>query len=269
MMSFTRNYMSTEYQTYTYTEYYTETYRMSYWDSYSESYRYETYERQVAVTRTSTRAIQVSKTETDWVQTSTGAGMENDSTARASGYGTSNADIQAARVQAQKAAMIQIQHRINKLMQSQDDARNDPRYVRGGTGPFNNTNSRATWCNQSTFDIAQDTGIPENLYLDNETRWDTTANESITAMNNSVTNGSLSTVTGVRAQELANQGFTVIAARPNPSGSGHMSTVRPSNEPYDDSLGPVISNVGWYNGIDNASVYFGDNITYYYYPNQF
>lgn len=45
-----------------------------------------------------------------------------------------------------------------------------------------------------------------------------------------------------QAQELANQGFPVVAARLNPDGIGHIAIVRPGN--YSSSKGPGIAQAG-------------------------
>ena len=47
---------------------------------------------------------------------------------------------------------------VETLIQVQDAVMNNPIYREGGGGPFGNMDSRATWCNQATFEIVRTTG---------------------------------------------------------------------------------------------------------------
>jgi hypothetical protein len=51
-------------------------------------------------------------------------------------------------------------------------------------------------------------------------------------------------VYGKEAQEKANDGGLVLAACYNPKGSGHVAVVCPSEEEYDDTLGPLVGETG-------------------------
>jgi hypothetical protein len=51
-------------------------------------------------------------------------------------------------------------------------------------------------------------------------------------------------VYGEEAQETANAGGLVLAACYNPKGSGHVAVVCPSDEEYNDALGPLVGESG-------------------------
>ncbi len=161
---------------------------------------------------------------------------------------------------------------VDKLKSSQDKARTDPKYQRGAGGPFNEPGPTKTWCNQGTFDIIKETGGDVSKYTTSKGRWDTTANQSFDVMTENEKKGKLATATPQQAQELANEGITVTAAwkNPNEKRHGHMSTVRPSSEPYDPKAGPMISNVGSENKIAPvAEAFHGkkpEDVKYFYEP---
>jgi hypothetical protein len=51
-------------------------------------------------------------------------------------------------------------------------------------------------------------------------------------------------ILGGSAQGLANRGELVLAACFNPKGSGHVAIVCPSEEEYNDELGPLVGESG-------------------------
>lgn len=92
-----------------------------------------------------------------------------------------------------------------------------------------------------------------------------------------ITSGSISPE---EAQDYANKGLLVIATweNPNPEGSGHLATVRPTDVPYNPITGPTVANVGKKNKITSTAEAFGtkknapntalslDAVEFYYYP---
>ena len=98
-------------------------------------------------------------------------------------------------------------------------------------------------------------------------------------MDKSVSRGDLKAApNGEVAQQLANQGVTVMVGWKNSDGIGHVATVMPANEKYDAENGPKISNVGKENKESYVNDSFGighngrassvDDIKYYYDPDQ-
>jgi hypothetical protein len=80
---------------------------------------------------------------------------------------------------------------------------------------------------------------------------------------------------GEKAQELENTGYLVIGVHEVPGGIGHLSTVRPAAEAYNEGVGPLLSNVGSRMGIVSTVDGFGSvrgwkagEIKFYYDPNQ-
>jgi len=136
----------------------------------------------------------------------------------------------------------------DNLIAAQDAAMDNPIYRQGGGGPFGNTNPDATWCNQATFEIARDAapGLADAMYGTDPSGYNTTANMAAENLRNAADDveNSVVEITPQQAQDLSNQGYTVVAARENPTGaSGHMATVRPGNE-FDESTGPMLNNIG-------------------------
>jgi hypothetical protein len=107
-----------------------------------------------------------------------------------------------------------------------------------------------------------------------ESRYNVTANEAFVNLANSAAAGTLTELTSQDAQAYANQGYSVIGAKAETVGSGHLVTVRPSSEPYDAEEGTLISNVGSSVGVWSAATEWGATtvssgaIKYYYDPNQ-
>ncbi len=170
-----------------------------------------------------------------------------------------------------------INERRSNLIEAQDLTRTSDIYQPGAGGNFNRPGD--AWCNQATYDVAEATGISVEKFTEGETRWLTTANEAVRAMERSVGEGKLKVVSGRRAQRLANRGFTIIPGWENPSGrSGHLATVRPTDAKYDPAKGPLVSSVGGLNKIWNVDKAFDvgregkpqsmSEIKYYYDPKQ-
>jgi hypothetical protein len=70
---------------------------------------------------------------------------------------------------------------------------------------------------------------------------------------------------------MANQGWTVVGISYNKKGSGHMVTVRPSDQTFDPTQGPEVSNVGTENKVMSAKKAFGkafSDAKFYYDPGQ-
>ncbi|MBO5690636.1 MAG: hypothetical protein J6R96_02110 [Spirochaetaceae bacterium] len=68
---------------------------------------------------------------------------------------------------------------VETLIQVQDAVMNNPIYREGGGGPFGNMDSRATWCNQATFEIVRTTGsqnLATAMYGSDLNGYNTTAN---------------------------------------------------------------------------------------------
>ena len=180
--------------------------------------------------------------------------------------------------------------RVTDLSTAQDTTRGSPMYQRGAGGNFSIPGPTKTWCNQATFDIAEATGFDIGLLVGysqqgtgswRHPRWNAKANAvvawlTLLARTQSPENAALRMVTPERAQELANEGYTVVAGRLDDYTSdriGHLATVRPSEELFDPELEPILSNVGGRNGISSARRAFLrarslDEVRYYYDPKQ-
>lgn len=109
--------------------------------------------------------------------------------------------------------------------------------------------------------------------------YNTTANMAAVNLANAAAtaDASITEVEPQEAQQLANQGYTVIAAWENPTGaSGHLATVRPGGS-FDKTTGPVLNNIGPkdFTDITNTSTAFGPdiyangNVHFYYDSEQF
>ena len=148
-------------------------------------------------------------------------------------------------------------------------------YQPGAGGNYNLPDPAKTWCNQSTFDVAEVTGFHAEAMYGNESRYNVSANEAADNIALAAANpkSGIKSTNADNAQRLANMGFTVIVAQKR-NGIGHLSTVRPTGNQYLPGVGPLLSNVGGSNGIkstaegfDQAS-YDNGNIQYYYDENQ-
>ena len=168
---------------------------------------------------------------------------------------------------------------ISTLTGAQTGAINNPQFQQGSTGPMNYTGATAdtTWCNQATFAVADQTnsGLGSAMYGTHpeNTNANTAAQNLQYYANNP--NSSIQEVNGSQAQNLANAGYTVVAAYENTSGgSGHLATVAPGYD-YNASSGPVLANVGLQSqtGINTSSTVYGSHYTngevhYYFNSNQ-
>ncbi len=170
---------------------------------------------------------------------------------------------------------------VETLIQVQDAVMNNPIYREGGGGPFGNMDSRATWCNQATFEIVRTTGsqnLATAMYGSDPNGYNTTANMAAVNLRQAASDigGNIVEITAREAQDLANQGYTVVAARENTmGGSGHIATVRPRHE-FNEVSGPTMNNIGAASrtGERNASVSFAGGyergeVHFYYDREQF
>jgi hypothetical protein len=105
--------------------------------------------------------------------------------------------------------------------------------------PDANGSRNTTWCNRGANRIATVLSFDMTPFLDARgINW-TTANAMYqNAVKNAVE------IYGGEAQETANGGGLVLAACYNPRGSGHVAIVCPSEEEYDDALGPLVGESG-------------------------
>ncbi len=170
---------------------------------------------------------------------------------------------------------------VDNLIATQDSVMENPIYSQGGGGPFGNMNPNATWCNQATFEIARDAApnLATAMYGNDPNGYNTNANQAAVNLANAANdvNNSVTEVSAETAQILANQGYTVVAARENTTGgSGHIATVRPGND-FDETNGPMLNNIGAEErtGIIRANSAFVGNgyangdVHFYYDENQF
>jgi hypothetical protein len=173
------------------------------------------------------------------------------------------------------AAMNLNYFKIQNLIEAQDIVMVAQMYQPGAGGPYHKKNNPAdpnTWCNVSTYDVAEATGFhTDGLY--NQRRWDyTNANDACRNLVEMSKNKKIIKVSPDEAQSLANEGYTVIAAKEH-SGHGHLSTVRTYTEnSYNKTLGPMLANVGGDVGEMHANEGFRTNdinsISFYYDPSQ-
>src|ERR1035438_4880741 len=118
---------------------------------------------------------------------------------------------------------------LKDLIAAQNTARLNPAFQ---------PSSGETHCNQATLAIAKAVGAPTGG-LDG-----LLANAFAAAL---VSSKSYKSVTKADAQSLANQGILVIGAWQNPSGPGHVATVRPLGVKGDQPAagsGPLMNNIG-------------------------
>lgn len=120
-----------------------------------------------------------------------------------------------------------------------------------------------SWCNQSTFDVMISTGFNTDGVFEAKGRYNTTANQASTNLDNLSKDSKISGICKVSpkvAQKLANLGITVVAAWNGENQKGHMSTVVPESTTdlkYSEENGPVISNIGGTVGIMSTKQGFG------------
>ena len=105
--------------------------------------------------------------------------------------------------------------------------------------PDANGNTKTTWCNRGANRIAETLGFDMRPFLEARGIDWTTANMMYhNALSNAVE------IYGLDAQKQANDGGLVLASCYNPGGSGHVAIVCPSDEEYDNSLGPLVGETG-------------------------
>jgi hypothetical protein len=166
--------------------------------------------------------------------------------------------------------------RADRMEIVQDLARNARMYKQGGGGRGHLLGPDLTVCNQATFDVAEALGFYKFALYNGVNRDNVRANDAARNLARSAASGSIMEVTGEQAQTLANNGFLVIAAMENPGAIGHISSVRPTDTPYNLKNGPMLSNVGPLSrtGIKSTVDSFGQNaydsgkVKFYVYPNQ-
>jgi hypothetical protein len=108
-----------------------------------------------------------------------------------------------------------------------------------------------TWCNRAAYYIATALGGDMAPFLDKRgINWTTANMMYIFAERNA---GELD---GKTAQETANAGGLVLAACYNDKGSGHVAIVCPSDEEYDEALGPLVGETGAKCRITNSKLAF-------------
>ena len=105
--------------------------------------------------------------------------------------------------------------------------------------PDANGNVNTTWCNRGVNYIASELGFDMFPFFElRGINW-TTANMMYqNALQNTVE------IYGMEAQKRANQGELILAACFNSKGSGHVAIVCPSEEEYDETLGPLVGETG-------------------------
>ena len=170
---------------------------------------------------------------------------------------------------------------VDNLITIQDNVMENPIYQQGGGGPFGNMNPNATWCNQATFEIVRDaaSNLATAMYGNDPNGYNTNANHAAVNLANSAADidSSIMEISAESAQTLANQGYTVVAARENTTGgSGHIATVRPGND-FDEVNGPMLNNIGaeertgiiHTNRAFIGNDYTNGNVHFYYDSNQF
>jgi RHS repeat-associated protein len=143
-----------------------------------------------------------------------------------------------------------------QLVNAQDSARSNP-----ALQPKGNT----THCNAATCQIVKQTGAPLDPLVDKNGK-PTTANQQAQNLANS---NQYREVTPKEAQQIANNGGTVIVAYDNPNGHGHTATVRPEGVPGDNppkgGRGPLINDIGRNVGVHNENYTFRKGTEVHYY----
>lgn len=154
---------------------------------------------------------------------------------------------------------------INGLIEIQDYVLVADIYQEGAGGNFNNfkPEDKQTFCNQSSFDVGDNTGFHMSYVYGKEWRYDVSATEAYKNLQNASQNEktSIREINSLSAQRLANKGFTIFAAADD---TGHIATVRPDfNITFVGVLlnGPTLANVGesQYTGIKSTKTAFGSH----------
>jgi hypothetical protein len=122
---------------------------------------------------------------------------------------------------------------IDTVKEHLDDPDVQPGY------PDANGNKNTTWCNRGAHRIATALGGDMAPFLDKRgINW-TTAN-----MMYIFAEWNAKELYAREAQIMANDGGLVLAACYNSKGSGHVAIVCPSEEEYDEALGPLVGETG-------------------------
>jgi len=156
--------------------------------------------------------------------------------------------------------------RVESLIKAQDSAR-----TKKGFKPHGGR----TYCNHGTAQTLKDLGMDltdSKVGLAHpETKWPYSANLMARKLANSAKekDGYWMEVDNKKAQDLANQGLSVVAAQRG-KGHGHVATVRP--EGYDkvkgDSNEVLINNIGKKNSVMYEDKCFKNSPVHYYVPRQ-
>jgi hypothetical protein len=181
-------------------------------------------------------------------------------------YDTASAEC-AASQNAQKAgqaAAKTAQNQVQTLVDAQNAAMANSKYAP------NTPTAGTTHCSEAACDIAQHTGANTTGVLSDAKGNNYPANTQINNLANPK-NG-YQPVTPDQAQALANKGVLVFATQ-HGADHGHIASVRPEGVSGDQprgSSGPILANVGLFNGVAHQSAVF--NATHgeivYYAPNQ-
>lgn len=149
-------------------------------------------------------------------------------------------------------------------MTAQDRARANPHFQPQGA---RGTPQRTTYCNLATCFVVRQTGAPIEPLL-SPSGQPALANTDNRNLPNS---SDYTRVSPQQAQDLANQGVTVIAVQGSEGPHGHIATVRPTDtyfasyENPGSGSGPMINNIGGRVGVMSESSSFSHNqpVTYY------
>ena len=164
-------------------------------------------------------------------------------------------------------AYIDETRRLSEKAALQAQIRTLSMYQPGAHGNYNRTDRNdLTWCNQAVFDYTAATSPAlfaaatggganrQNLWGPTDPSYNTSANQAHENLATAARTGlTIRQIDGKEAQDMANIGFTVIAARPHPTGSGHMGVVAMSREGYTPAQGPTLSDVGQLSGAERST----------------
>ena len=170
-------------------------------------------------------------------------------------------------------------NRSRQVINGQDKLFGSHMYKQGGGGNYpewfmENRGVDQTFCSPAVFDLADAVNFSQEALYGTGIRRNTSANAAGANLASAVDKGLIKEITSDKiAHELANEGFLVIASWVNPSGEGHLATVRPGRE-YDSDDGPVLANFSTprSTGLRTVRDAFGSRnmaqVRYYYDPNQ-
>jgi hypothetical protein len=124
--------------------------------------------------------------------------------------------------------------------------------VQPGYPDANGRTEGVTWCNRAAHYIATELGGDMGPFLEIRGIGWTTANMMYENASRNARE-----IYGGEAQETANLGGLVLAACHNPRGSGHVAIVCPTEEEYDETLGPLVGEAGARCRITHSKFAFG------------